>query len=195
MDQKTNLIVLKTILGISPDRHLDYPIKAVHEKLPELTEEVVEGSINDLEKLRCFKVLRGDSTIMHLAILPDAIGYLREFEEREKNEAIRIKSLPQPVMQNFHFKNNYGAVGTNTGITINNSFDFNELDHLITENTPAGSTDREELIALRQKLQTITDNQIPISKGYLSSFSEAMQKHSWLTGQLTGFLLRWATGQ
>ena len=43
MDQKTNLIVLKTILGISPDRHLDYPIEAVHKKLPELTEEIIEG--------------------------------------------------------------------------------------------------------------------------------------------------------
>ena len=92
MDQKTNLIVLKTILEISPDRHLDYPIEAVHKKLPELTEEIIEGSINDLEKQRCFKMLRGDGTIMHLVVLPNAIGYLREMEEAESNRLESLKS-------------------------------------------------------------------------------------------------------
>jgi len=187
MDSPTNLRVLKTILELSPDRSLGYPIEAVHEKLPEFTEEIIEGSINDLDKQRCFKVLRGDSTIIHLMVLPEALGYLRESEE------LKTKTSTQPAMQSFHVKNNYGAVGINTGTNINNTFNLGDLDRLISENTEAGSPDREELNELRQTLQSITENEIPISKGYLSRFSAAIQKHAWIAGPVASILLRFLT--
>lgn len=91
--------------------------------------------------------------------------------------------------------NNYGAVGTNTNFTINNSFDFDEFEKLITQNTVENSSERKELEEIKQQLQTITQHNIPISKGYLSKFSDVMQKNSWITGQLSGFLLRWIFGK
>lgn len=81
MDSATNLKVLKTILELSPERHLSCPIVEVHKVLPDLTEEIIEGSIKDHERGRLFKVLRGDNTIMDIHILPEAVGYLRELEE------------------------------------------------------------------------------------------------------------------
>lgn len=48
MDQATNVQVLKAILELSPQRYLSYPIIAVHKVLPDLTEEIVEGSIKEL---------------------------------------------------------------------------------------------------------------------------------------------------
>jgi hypothetical protein len=100
----------------------------------------------------------------------------------------------ETIIQNFHFKDNYGAVGTNTNFTINNSFSFEKLDELIKAHTAELSVDRAELVELQNQLKTITEHKIPISEGYLNKFSSAMQKHSWLTGQLAGFLIRWAVG-
>lgn len=102
--------------------------------------------------------------------------------------------LEEKVIQNFHFKDNYGAVGTNTNFTINNSFSFDKLDELIKTHTTESSVDRAELVELQNQLKVITEHKIPISEGYLHKFSSAMQKHSWLTGQLAGFLIRWAVG-
>lgn len=99
------------------------------------------------------------------------------------------------LTQNFQFENNYGAVGTNTNFTINNAFNFEEFTKLIEEKTAAGSIERQQLENLQEQLKAIEDHNIPISKGYLSRFSEVMQKHSWVTGQITGFLLKWAAGQ
>jgi len=48
MDEATNVRVLKAILELSPQRYLSYPIIAVHKVLPDLTEEIVEGSIKEL---------------------------------------------------------------------------------------------------------------------------------------------------
>lgn len=57
-----------------------------------------------------------------------------------------------------------------------------------------GSEERKELDELRNQLKIIEDHNIPISKGYLSRFSDTMQKHSWITGQIAGFLLKWVAG-
>lgn len=103
-------------------------------------------------------------------------------------------SKEETIIQNFHFKDNYGAVGTNTNFSINNSFSFDKLDELINTHTAESSVDRAELVELQNQLKTIAEHKIPISEGYLNKFSSAMQKHSWLTGQLSGFLIRWAFG-
>ena len=89
VDQKTNILVLKTILELSPDRHLKYPIVAVHNKLPDLSEEIIEGAIKDSEKAGRFRILRGDDTIGDIQILPEAIGHLRELEEIQNRERLK----------------------------------------------------------------------------------------------------------
>lgn len=91
-----------------------------------------------------------------------------------------IKVSPQPPLPQFNFNviENYGAVGINTNITINNSFDFDLLDKLITQNSSAGSTDRLELEELKALLQSIQNQQSPVEKGALAKFSDLMEKHS-----------------
>lgn len=91
--------------------------------------------------------------------------------------------------------NNYGPVGTNSNFTINNSFDFEEFEKLINKNTSVNSVDRSELEEVKQHLIEISNNNQAISNGCFSKFSGVMQKHSWISGQLAGFLLRWALGK
>lgn len=102
-----------------------------------------------------------------------------------------IKVLPQSSLPQFNFNisENYGAVGTNFNITINNSFDFDLLGKLITQNSSAGSTDRRELEDLKALLQSIQNQQAPVEKGALAKFSGLMEKHSWLSSPIASFLI------
>lgn len=104
-------------------------------------------------------------------------------------ERIENQTVPPTPSLHFSVENNYGAVGTNTNITINNSFDFDLLDKLITKNSSAGSTDRLELEELKALLQSIQNQQSPVEKGALAKFSDLMEKHSWLSSPIASFLI------
>lgn len=113
-------------------------------------------------------------------LLPDGKAYLEYLENQ---------TAPTTPSLHFSVENNYGAVGTNTNITINNSFDFDLLDKLITQNSSAGSTDRQELEDLKALLQSIQNQQAPVEKGALAKFSGLMEKHSWLSSPIASFLI------
>lgn len=98
-------------------------------------------------------------------------------------------------VQNINFQNNYGSVGNNNTVTINNYFSFEQFDKLIDEHIPQNSIDGQEIQELRDKLKFLEENNMPATQGYLSKFSSLMQKHSWITGQVAGFLLRLVTHQ
>lgn len=83
----------------------------------------------------------------------------------------------------------------NTNYPINNYFSFEQFDKLIDEHIPQNSIDRQEIQELRDKLKFLEENNMPATQGYLSKFSSLMQKHSWITGQVAGFLLRLVTHQ
>ena len=91
------------------------------------------------------------------------------------------------TIQNINIETNNGSVGNGNTVTINNHFDFGRFDEEVAAHVAQDSPDYQEIQVLRQKLKLIEENEIPISKGYL------MQKHSWLTGQLAGFLIRWVS--
>lgn len=187
IDTKTGERVMKTILEIKNNDALYNPISKLVKLLPDLSEEVLLAAISDFESNGLLKTLYGDNTLITIFVKPSATGYLRKLEEDKQ-----LNSLNQPhIQQNFNVATNYGAIGTNTGFTINNSFDFKELDRLINEHTAPNSVDRNELNELKQQLELIQQHNIPISKGYLSKFSDIMQKHDWLTSPLTSFILGW----
>lgn len=191
MDIKTSEKVLRAMLKIKQNDCLDNPLPDLSKELPDLSEDVLLAVIADFEQHRLIKALYGDDTVQCIVVQPLAIGYLRKIEEdREKEKSVNTPG----IQQNFNFQNNYGAVGTNSHFTINNTFDFEEFDRLIKQNTVAESADRKALEELQEQLKLVTQHNIPISKGYLSKFNDIMQKHSWVTGPLAGFLLHWIAG-
>ena len=97
------------------------------------------------------------------------------------------------TIQNISIETNNGSVGNGNIITINNHFDFSRFDEAVAANVAKDSPDYQEIQELRERLKCIEDNEIPISKGYFSKFSALMQKHSWLTSQVAGFLIRWVS--
>ena len=97
------------------------------------------------------------------------------------------------TIQNINIETNNGSVGNGNTVTINNHFDFARFDEAVAAHIPNDTPDYQEIQELREKLKCIEDNEIPISKGYFSKFSALMQKHSWLTSQVAGFLIRWVS--
>ena len=190
IDTTTAEKVLRAILEIKPDILLNNPIPNLKEHLPDLSENILLSAVLDFKKRQLINAFFADDTVYLITVNPSATGYLRKLEEDKK----AIQNQPS-IQQIFNVDKNYGAIGTNTNITINNNFDFEELHKLIQENTESNSKDRAELENLKVQLELINQHNIPISKGCLNKFNETMQKHSWITGQLAGFLIRWTFGQ
>ena len=192
MDIKTSELILKAMLAIKQDDCLSNPIPDLVKALPDLSEDVILAAIAHFKRLGLINAIYGDGTVACIAVNASAVGHLRKLEEDRELRQQQITAAP--IHQSINIKNNYGAAGTNTNFTINNSFDFAEFERLVKENTAENSIDRKEFIELQKQLQNITQHNIPISKGYLRDFGDVMQKHSWVTGQLAGFLIKWVTG-
>lgn len=192
MDSKTSELILKTMLEIEKDDFIDEPISEFKNALPHLSEKVILAAISEFEYLGLIKAHRGDDTVSCIAVRPAATGYLMKLQEQqeEKKSVARADSIHQV----FNFQNNYGAIGTNADFVINNTFNFERFTQLIHENTKEDTQERKELEELKTQLETIEKHNIPISKGYLARFSELMQKHSWVAGPVTAFLLKWSLG-
>ena len=128
--------------------------------------------------------------------LIDALGYPFQKGFRITGAGFDWMSDYNPnaqTIQNINIETNNGSVGNGNTVTINNHFDFGRFDEEVAAHVAQDSPDYQEIQVLRQKLKLIEENEIPISKGYFSRFSSLMQKHSWLTGQLAGFLIRWVS--
>ena len=138
-----------------------------------------------------FDELRNTGYINALNVMGRRLPACFWLESAGKSYLERIENQTVPPAPSLHFsvENNYGAVGTNTNITINNSFDFDLLDKLITQNSSAGSTDRQELEDLKALLQSIQNQQTPFEKGALAKFSGLVEKHSWLSSPIASFLI------
>lgn len=96
-------------------------------------------------------------------------------------------------VQNISFNNNYGSVGNNNTVNINNYFSFDNFDKEIAEHISKGSSDYRDVQDLRNKLMQVNELRIPVSQGYFSKFSSLMQKHSWITSQIAAFLIHFTT--
>lgn len=93
----------------------------------------------------------------------------------------------------FHINNAYGSViGNQSNFTMNYSSSINELRETINDSQ---SSDKEELSKIIDLLEMITNNQLPVSKGIFSKFSEVMQRNSWITNNIASILLNWMTTQ
>ena len=93
----------------------------------------------------------------------------------------------------FQITNAYGSViGNQRDFTLNYSSSVNELREMINNSE---STDKDDLSKIVDLLEMITNNQLPVSKGIFSKFSDVMQRNSWITSHIASILLNWLTTQ
>lgn len=125
------------------------------------------------------------SDIVHQKVL-QIKGYYEtkiQHEEGNKNEPNSIYNIDKV----------YGSIiGNQNNATINNSYNLEEIRHLIDKN---GEEDKSELNEMINTLEAITKNNIPVQKGTLERFSELLAKHSWITGPIAQSILGWVIGQ
>ena len=145
---------------------------------------------NDLKK-----ITKGDpeqfNTLIEYLLNKDfikcpAIGYIKI----TPNGYDWLEDIPtiSPHTIIYQVDTNYGAIGTNTNFTINNSLD--QLEQLIKENTSPSSQDRKTALSIKSELSMLMQSDLPMSKGCLSKFSDFMEKHSWITGSIANIILQ-----
>ena len=76
-------------------------------------------------------------------------------------------------------------VGNQTNATINIGSSIEDLKKLISNKS---TEEQEELNQLVKLLETITDNNMPLSKGTLAKFSDILAKHQDIVIAVGGFL-------
>lgn len=114
------------------------------------------------------------------------VNYLTENEylTKEKQES-------QPT---FSISNINGStiIGNQQNATINNGYNLSEIKSLISTK-PA--EDQEILNKLMQRIEIITEDNQPVSKGTLAKFSDVLAKHSDIAIALGGSFINWLTGK
>lgn len=110
--------------------------------------------------------------------------YLTESEYEE--------SLSQKDNSTFSIGTIYGSaiVGNYNNATINNGSDLKEIRALIASKP---SEDQEELNKLIDRVEIITEDNQPVSKGTFAKFSDLLAKHSDIAIALGSSLIKWLT--
>lgn len=110
--------------------------------------------------------------------------YMTEAEKHRKETEQSQSSV-------YNIGTAYGSViGTANTATINYKTNFQELrERAELENAP----DKEQVQKLIDLVEMIVNGQVPPQKGLLSSFSETMERHSWITSAVASALVSWLT--
>lgn len=97
------------------------------------------------------------------------------YKEQEKTTPPASAS----IINNFNAPVSNSAIATTGDVTIklNNSFD--EMRSEINSHNME-SSDKEVALKLIDYIETLTENDAPLKKGFLSKFSDVVAKHSWL---------------
>lgn len=107
-----------------------------------------------------------------------------------KESAIEVQ---RATTMQFHIGTVYGSnIGTQGNATIENTFNFEIVDRLIEEN---GGEDKEELRQMISEIRELFEDSEKIKKGSLSSYSEKLEKHSWITGAVAQMALGFLSGK
>lgn len=86
-----------------------------------------------------------------------------------------------PVSQTniFNAPVSNSAVGNTGNVTINNGVSFSEIRSFI-DTLNISSNDKKEAIQVIDYVETLTENEAPLKKGFLSKFNDTISKLDWL---------------
>lgn len=77
-------------------------------------------------------------------------------------------------------------IGTQASATVNLNGQIQQMKKDISESS---SSDKEELMQIISLLEQLQSSKEPIPRGFLAKFSAVLERNSWITGSIAGFLL------
>lgn len=122
----------------------------------------------------------------------DIFGKLIKYIDLELKKLINNNTEQSSLSSiTYNIGNAHGSIiGSQTNAAINNSNNLNELRDIINARVK-DSEENEKLQELISMVKAITENNVPVSKGVFSRFSETLEKHSWITGSIAQALIGW----
>ena len=84
------------------------------------------------------------------------------------------------------------VIGTQSIVNMNYNDSIQDAKKQLENST---SPDKEDLKQIINLLEMVVNNQVPVSKGLFSRFSEVMQRNSWITNSISSALINWLTTQ
>lgn len=122
-----------------------------------------------------------------------AFGEFQQYKLFYLTEAQFNKNRKSESATTFNIGAAYGSViGTQSIVNMNYN---NSIQSAREQIAASASNDKEELNQIINLLEMVVNNQIPVSKGLLSKFSDVMERNSWITGSIASALLSWLTTQ
>lgn len=110
-------------------------------------------------------------------------------EAKARHEERIASTRPQPAV--FNIQEAHGSIiGTHNHAELMATFDFRSIE---TEIERRGGEDTEELKLMVAEIRDLLDNGDELDRGALAKFSGLMERHSWITNAVAGFLLGFAT--
>ncbi|WP_303189225.1 hypothetical protein [Fusobacterium ulcerans] len=118
-----------------------------------------------------------------LIVKQEVYGCIVQYKTKAKYE----QELKEPKNSNISIGTFHGnaIIGNQTNATMNIGSSIEDLKKLISNKS---TEDQEELNKLVKLLETITDNNMPLSKGTLAKFSDILAKHQDIVIAVGGFL-------
>lgn len=108
--------------------------------------------------------------------------------EYEFNQSYKQSTSFQINAQNIE----NSIIGNQTNATINLNSQLEEMRNMVNQ---LSSSDKNELLEIISLLEEIKNSNEPVKKGFLYKFSSVMERNSWITGSIAGFLLNLFLGQ
>lgn len=105
--------------------------------------------------------------------------YQSEYVYQHDNNAMSTFNINADKIENT-------IIGTQANATINLEFQIQKMKSDISNSK---SSDKDELLKIVSLLEELRDSKEPVPRGILSGFSAVMERNSWFTGAVAGFLL------
>lgn len=103
-------------------------------------------------------------------------------------------TLPTSQTNIFNAPVTNSAIGNTGNITITNGISFEDaISFIHAQDIPL--EDKAEAEKMVTYIETLTENDTPLKKGFLSKFSDILAKHHWIPELAMRLLFQYLTGQ
>lgn len=150
-----------------------------------ITENIPQSNINEIENILKFLREQGYLVLKTYVSLPIEVFkvnhqgiYFDEFEQQDNTptQTFNIGSVTN------------SAFGNNGNTTINNGYNFEEIRSLIASKP---IEDQPELNKFIDRIEIITEDNQPVSKGTFAKFSDLLSKHSDIITAIAPTIMNW----
>lgn len=144
----------------------------------------IESAINYLVNEEYFKLKRFKAGSFIYSPSHKALHY-QDFEAAPSKPVSQTNIFNAPV--------NNSAIGNTGTIMISNGVSFSELRSFI-DSQCISDADKAKAIQVVDYVETLTENEAPLKKGFLSKFGDTLSKLEWLPELLGKVLITYFSG-